>query len=233
LKATNPAVNIELLGVNDQTQSGNNALATLGRTLPWLQDTAADSVWTLWGVTYRDVRILDGRNRLHAVYNLTSQDLAIAQNRANLKALLLQAAAFVDTDGDQLSDDWETLNLGNLAASARDDSDFDGQDNFTEYAFGTSPTNALSKAAFQTTLTGSGTNRSFAITFRRRAGSGIDYVIDASSSILPWTPSNTESAGPFQNFFDGTGTGRLTYSVPAPPEGNQFLRIRATPGVLP
>src|SRR5688572_11153396 len=109
------------------TDAAYNSMATAGRTLPWLQDTLNDSVWTSWGVTWRDVRILDSRNQLFAVYNLTTRDLALVANRNALKQLLLQAAAFVDTDLDQLDDHWELLHFGNLSANPLGDADSDGQ----------------------------------------------------------------------------------------------------------
>ena len=92
LKAGNPSINIEILGINQNTDTAYNDLAIANRTLAWLQDTVSNSVWTSWDVTWRDVRILDSRNQLYAVYNLTSQDLAQPLNRAALKQLFLQAA---------------------------------------------------------------------------------------------------------------------------------------------
>lgn len=59
--------------------------------LPWLQDAAGQDVWALWAVTYRDCVILDAQNRVYAVYNLTSHDLALPANAAELKALLVAA----------------------------------------------------------------------------------------------------------------------------------------------
>jgi hypothetical protein len=46
-----------------------------GRHLPWLQDTVADSVWTSWGVVYRDVFVLDPENRVERVYREALADL--------------------------------------------------------------------------------------------------------------------------------------------------------------
>jgi hypothetical protein len=201
--------------------------------LPWLQDTFVDPVWTSWDVTWRDVRILDGRNQLRAVYNLTTQDLTNPLNRAALKQLFLQAAAFLDTDADQLDDNWELLNFGNLSAGPADDPDSDSQDNFTEYSFGTSPIKANSKVQFQAALSGSGTNRSLTMTFRRRTGSTVNYSIDTSSLLAPWnsSTSNLVLVDPLRNLFDGTGVGQTKYAIPAPFEGSahSFIRVRATP----
>jgi len=233
LKAVNPAINIEILGVNMNTDAAFNAEATAGRTLPWLQDTFTDSVWTSWGVTWRDVRILDSRNQLRSVFNLTSQDLSNPLNRATLKQLFLQAAAFVDTDADKLDDHWELLNFGNLSATPAGDADSDSQDNFTEYTFGTSPIKANSKVQFQSALTGGTTNRSLALTFNRRTGSAVNYSIDTSPSLAPWnsSTSNLVLLESFRNLFDGTGMGQTRCAIPAPLDGppHQFIRVRATP----
>ena len=203
--------------------------------MPWLQDTSVNSAWSLWGVTYRDVRILDAQNRLRAVYNLTAHDLTFATNRAALKELLLEAARFHDSDNDSLGDDWETLNFGNLSALPGGDFDGDGQDNFMEYAFGSSPTNSNSKATFQTALTGSGANRALELTFRRRAGRALEYRIDAAPAISPWAASlpAPEVIEPFLNLYDGSGAGWTSYRVVAPLAENRFLRIRAVPPPQP
>lgn len=72
-------------------ESGND-LMVAGRTLPWLQDDAATKAWVSWGVFWRDVYVLDGENRLVAIYNLTEHDLTDPANYAELKAILLAAA---------------------------------------------------------------------------------------------------------------------------------------------
>jgi hypothetical protein len=84
----NPATKIRILGVNDAGHERGNTAMTSGRTLPWLQDTAADAVWTSWAVTNRDLVILDAANVKRDVYNLTSNDLADPVNYDELKARL-------------------------------------------------------------------------------------------------------------------------------------------------
>jgi hypothetical protein len=203
------------------------------RTLPWLQDSFTDSVWASWKVTWRDVRILDAQNRLVGVFNLTSFDLGVATNRATLKQLFLNAARFIDTDADQLLDDWEILNFGGLAATPSGDPDGDGQDNFTEYVFGTDPNNAASKSSFVPGFAGTGPSRQFALTFRRRAGGCIDYLLESSSDLRQWNPpaGTIAVSEPFRNLFDGTGTGWSRYRLTAPVESEPtgYLRVRAVP----
>ena len=42
-------------------------------------------------MTYRDVIILDARNEVFAVFNVTANSLAVEENRAALRALLIAA----------------------------------------------------------------------------------------------------------------------------------------------
>lgn len=86
-------MDVHLLGVNEAGHESANATATAGRDIPWLQDTATMSAWAAWSVTYRDVIILDKRQELFAVYNLTSNNLGLQERRDELKQLLRDAAA--------------------------------------------------------------------------------------------------------------------------------------------
>jgi hypothetical protein len=63
-----------------------------GRALPWLQDTKQANVWAAWSVNWRDVVILDDQNNVVAVYNLSSHDLSMSANYAELRTMLLNAA---------------------------------------------------------------------------------------------------------------------------------------------
>ena len=71
--------------------SGLPTLFTVS-TLPGLQDDAVAAVWTNWGVTYRDVYILDANNEQYAVYNLTTYNLATSANYQALYDLFIAAA---------------------------------------------------------------------------------------------------------------------------------------------
>src|SRR5262245_9040785 len=83
---------IHILGLNAVGHESGNSDITDGRTLPWLQDTKAQDVWTRWRVTWRDVIVLDGDNNVAGIYNLTDHNLAIAANYDSLKALLVRVA---------------------------------------------------------------------------------------------------------------------------------------------
>ena len=83
---------IHILGVNFIGMESGNPIICAGRTLPWLQDVSAANVWNSWGVTFRDVVILDQNNKRVGVYNLTDHDLRVPANYAGLRALLISAA---------------------------------------------------------------------------------------------------------------------------------------------
>ena len=83
---------IVLFGVNENGHASGNAETCAGRTIPWLQDIPAVNAWGAWQVTYRDVVVLDHENKVIHTYNLTSHDLGIPANYAELRAILLDAA---------------------------------------------------------------------------------------------------------------------------------------------
>jgi hypothetical protein len=82
---------IFLLGINAAGLESQNLEMTNGRTLPWLQDTAAANVWGAWDATWRDVVIVGAASDRRGVYNLTSNDLSVPANYAELKKMLLDA----------------------------------------------------------------------------------------------------------------------------------------------
>ena len=85
-------LDVRLLGVNERGEESGNAAAVAGKTIPWLQDTAEVQAWARWGVVFRDVIVLDGENRVVAVYNLTEHSLGNSGNYAELKSILRNAA---------------------------------------------------------------------------------------------------------------------------------------------
>ncbi len=71
--------------MNEAGFDADNELMCDGRDLPWLQDDAG--VWDTWGVTYRDVWVLDANNELVGVFNLTGNTMGDPQNYAAVRAL--------------------------------------------------------------------------------------------------------------------------------------------------
>lgn len=83
---------VQILGVNQITYESGNATACQGKDLPWLQETPDELVWSTWAVRYRDVIILDGKNRVAATFNLTDYDLHTPAYYDSLKTLLIESA---------------------------------------------------------------------------------------------------------------------------------------------
>ena len=83
---------VAILGVNAVGAEGGNEAMCLGRQLPWLQDVAETDVWIAWGVTYRDVVILDRDNHFLRAYNLTTHNLGDPAAYADLKQILVETA---------------------------------------------------------------------------------------------------------------------------------------------
>jgi hypothetical protein len=200
--------------------------------LPWLQDVLYEDVWTRWGAAWRDVRIIDSQNRLVAIYNLFEHDLKVSENRAELKGMFLAAAKVVDSDRDQLPDDWEMIYLGTLSTKPGEDSDGDGIDNFTEFAFGTNPKDMKSFTSFKPSTVINGREKFLSLTFRRRAGSILDYSIEASPDLTLWKRGATELTQQLPTIrFDGSGTLEVTSSLKASMSAQPygFLRVKALP----
>ena len=84
-------VDVAIHGVNEIGHGGLDDMSELG-DLPVLQDTLAESVWDRWGVSFRDVFILNDANMLVATYNLTSHSLSTTENYEELKAMFIAAA---------------------------------------------------------------------------------------------------------------------------------------------
>ena len=237
MRTNQPDLNVEILGVNRADRSAYSQYITTGRTLPWLQDTTEQAVWSRWQAVEGDVRILDSQNHLYAVFNVGTQDLSLAQNREALKQLFLQVAKAVDADGNQLPDAWEQQVVLNLPAKASEDPDGDGRDNFTEFAFGTSPVNAQSSVPIRTSVVTAGEQSFLSVVFRRRAGSILDYFVEVSSDIQSWTGVTAADSEipPLRNLFDGTGTVEASYRLKqaTSDQPRRFLRVRAVPRPRP
>jgi hypothetical protein len=92
LVSERPELPIQIIGVNEIGYESGNEEICEAVDLPWLQDDKKTLVWDSWGVTYRDVWILDGDNVPYAIYNLTTHSLADEANYEELKALFIAAA---------------------------------------------------------------------------------------------------------------------------------------------
>lgn len=232
LQTANPDFNIELLGVNWDSQPTFNPLVTSGRTLPWLQDNVQALVKFSWNAVYRDVRILDPHNRLAGVFNLTDHDLGVEANYLALKQMLLAAAVAADADADKLPDAWEERYFsGPRNAHPGDDPDHDGANNFTELAFGTDPKDASSRPTLNPRWINTGAARGITLVLRRPAGAVLKYVFATSPDLATWTEASGEltSSAPVRNRFDGSGTVEAGYAWPPGASPGRFLRVQALP----
>ena len=81
----------QILGVNEAGRESGNDSITDGRDLPWLQDTQKANVWADWGITYRDVVVLDADGEVFGVYNLTDNDIGESERYDELLDLILSA----------------------------------------------------------------------------------------------------------------------------------------------
>ncbi len=82
---------VSLLGVNAAGLESGNAEAVDGRSLPWLQDVAEVDAWGSWQVTWRDVVVVDAKNEVRSVFNLTEHDLHQPADYQALEQELLDA----------------------------------------------------------------------------------------------------------------------------------------------
>jgi len=90
--AEQTALPVHILGVNDIGLESGNDMMTADRTAPWLQPVEGQDIWTLWGVTYRDVIILGPGNEHVGTFNLTVHNLGDPVEYEALKTMLLDAA---------------------------------------------------------------------------------------------------------------------------------------------
>jgi hypothetical protein len=203
------------------------------RSLPWLQDSDLSRLWSSWNVDYRDVRIVSSQQELAEVYNLTSHDLGLPDNRTSLKALLLKEAGVQDLDEDGLRDDWEVLYLQELAltSGSNDDPDGDGYNNFTEYAFGSNPRVATSiPQSFAWASRDENGDTWRGLVMNRRAGATVEYDCLRSQDLATWLSADSRVEWvELERIFDGTGT-FLAYAASVIEPGSEkrdFLRVEA------
>lgn len=91
-----PLLDIEILGVNERGHEVGNEGVSAGRDIPWLQDLDGDGngssdMWEEWGITFRDVVILNKDNEQVGVFNLSEYDLGQPQNYEALRSQMVAA----------------------------------------------------------------------------------------------------------------------------------------------
>jgi len=234
LKAANTDLNVEIIGVN--AQSYLNVTPCISNPLPVVQETYDHPAWTDWGANSYDLHIVDSQGNRIAVYNTLTYDLNYPENREIIRQAFLAAAQITDSDSDQFPDDWEMVYLHNLDTIPTDDSDDDGSNNFTEFAFGTDPTIPALKPDFRPEIKTVDNQKYLSLTFRSRLGSWLNYVVEGSTDLEHWSSSAdviTQTETPV-NLYDGTGTAQVTYRLTQPLTNScSFLKVRVVPRPAP
>lgn len=209
--------------------------------IPWLQDTSSQGAQAAWSPSYRDVVIVNARNEQVASYNLSTYDLAVEANREELKDLLLSTAQLEDGDRDGVADDWEAYHFGSTSPTQGGDLDGDRVPAFSEYAFGSDPTDPASQGKPTVAIEMVQGAPHLTITFRRRIGQagGLHYLLEEGNDLDEWTSRELAAAElRSMNPYDGTGTEIVTCrsTTPIGADGaTTFLRVRASfsPGATP
>lgn len=73
-------IDVSIFGINAVGLEAGNAEVCADNDIGWLQPMAGQEVWTEWGITMRDLVILDEDNIVIAIYNLTEHSLADPAN---------------------------------------------------------------------------------------------------------------------------------------------------------
>lgn len=89
---TAAGLDVTIFGINEVGYESGNTSVCQGRDIGWLQEDAANLVWDTWGITMRDLVILDQENVVVAIYNLTTHNLTVPANHDEAFALFEAAA---------------------------------------------------------------------------------------------------------------------------------------------
>ncbi|MBV6501553.1 MAG: hypothetical protein CJBNEKGG_04067 [Prosthecobacter sp.] len=110
-------------------------------------------------------------------------------------------AAIIDVDGDDMADLWEKsyapdspfIRAAGGGLEPGDDPDGDGQDNLTEYLFGTDPTSFNPPVAVAATINGSGSTATLTLSFPTKAGKRykLQQKVEYLTSVTDTLPTST------------------------------------------
>lgn len=242
---------MQLIGLNmSQYSTSGSSLAgmTGGRSLPWLRcdpmnranDPSKSWAIPIGGDTtraplYRELVVLNHRNEVVLTFDLSAKPIdgpSHADQRALVKEALRTAAALPDTDGDRLPDAWEIDQFGNTNAVTSDSPTPSGMTALLAYAIGQSP--HAGDPARAPRLVRSGNSLSLTYTRRLDRRPALVWTVqqfDPSAGWEEWV-GPTPMARTTQ--FDGTGTERITHSLPVPAGAFEawrlFLQAGSDPG---
>jgi hypothetical protein len=201
---------------------------TSGRSMPWLRCDAmggANDPSTTWTIPdgnggtraplYRELVVLNHRNEVILTFDLATKPIdgaTHATQRALVRDALRTAAALPDTDGDRLPDAWELDEFGRLDAVATDTPTAAGLTALLAYAFGQSPHAASEAMGLRLTHGGGGYQLSYTRRLDRRPSKL--WKFQRSQDLTDWLDWLDLTGGAVATQYDGTGTERVTHSLP-------------------
>lgn len=203
---------------------------TSGRTLPWLRCDAiggANDPSTTWAIPdgngptraplYRELIIVSHRNEFLLSFDLASKPIdgtgaANTAQRTLVREALRAAAALPDSDGDHLPDSWEMDEFGRLDAVDAESPTASGLTALLAYGLGQSPHAAHDDRGLRLTR-GEG---KFSLSYTRRLDRrpALFWTFERSQGLDRWFDWLDLTGGAITTRYDGTGTERVTHTLP-------------------
>jgi len=242
---------MQIIGLNmSQYSTSGSSLAQMtgGRSLPWLRCdpmVRANDPSKSWAIPigddaaraplYRELVVLNHRNEVVLTFDLNSKPIdgpSHADQRALVKEALRTAAALPDTDHDHLPDAWEIDQFGSTEAMTGDSPTPSGLSALLAYAIGQSP--HASDPARAPRLVRSGNTLSFTYTRRLDRRPALIWTLQQSDALTGWAEWVGPTPASRTTQYDGTGTERITHSLPLPAQDFKawrlFLQAASDPG---
>lgn len=90
--ALTPPAPIQIVVINEIGAEAGTSSVLMGRSLPFVQDSATARVWSTWGASRYQLWLVDGMGRRLEVLNLSSAPLTDPTNATQLQTRLLSLA---------------------------------------------------------------------------------------------------------------------------------------------
>jgi len=241
---------VQIIGLNMSRYTGSSFTLnqmTMGRAMPWLRCVTGGGAndpsvgWAFPDGTngtraplYRELVILNHRNEFVLGFDLASQPIdgaTHAAQRAVVRDALRTAAALADTDADRLPDAWELDEFGTLAAVTADTPTTSGLTALLAYGLGQSPHAATEDRGLRLTRGGG----SFRLSYTRRLARrpALLWTFERSQDLSRWLDWLDLTGGTATTQFDGTGTERITHSLPETGAAVEAFRLNLSLGPDP
>lgn len=223
---------------------------TNGRAMPWVRCEilgGANDPSSTWAISldgsparppiYRELVVLNHRNEVILSFNLTSQPIdgapgtAGATRRAVVRDALRTAAQLPDTDDDHLPDAWELDEFGRLDAVAAETPTASGLTALLAYGFGQSPHAAVASQGLRITRGEDAVSLSYTRRLARRPA--LLWSFERSQDPVDWLDWIDPTGGTVTTQFDGSGTERVTHTLPTDGPTFELFRLTLTVGADP